>query len=293
MLHRRLPLLLLPVILMTARCGVDLQVIHGIDHRLEAAERRLEEERRRSTVLAEQNARLQRDLAELAARVRTLAAVLESLRPRREAPVEVLPPRERVAPPVPMLPARAEVRILETRVFRRAGLPPGLKPALGVRLAAVRECFRTRVLAVDPAVTGAVWVLYGQIGADPFGVRFAAGHGGFHGCVAKELVPPARLATLGHHGPAGGERLAQLVVFGPDAPAVTRVARLRFAWPWPERQPPPGGQGAICAYGRMGGLDVLNPHAAPPCARGLRCCYPCGIQGCNSVCMARCPMGLP
>jgi hypothetical protein len=125
-------------------------------------------------------------------------------------------------------------------------------------------------------------------------VQLAGGHGGLFDCLLKELVPPARLATLGRYAPAAGERIAQLVAFGLDAAAVARVARPRFAWPWPERPPPPGGKGAICRYGRMGGgFDVLNPHEAPPCARGLRCCYPCGIQGCNSVCMSWCLMSLP
>lgn len=27
---------------------------------------------------------------------------------------------------------------------------------------------------------------------------------------------------------------------------------------------------------------------ARPCAPGLRCCYPCGIPGCDSVCMRDC-----
>lgn len=46
-----------------------------------------------------------------------------------------------------------------------------------------------------------------------------------------------------------------------------------------------GGPGAICALGEQN----TDPDAvAVTCAEGLRCCYPCGIPGCDSVCMEDC-----
>ena len=47
--------------------------------------------------------------------------------------------------------------------------------------------------------------------------------------------------------------------------------------------------GAICAWGD----DPFETRPDPaPCRRPLRCCDPCGIQGCDSVCtaVARCPL---
>jgi len=48
-----------------------------------------------------------------------------------------------------------------------------------------------------------------------------------------------------------------------------------------------GGEGTVCRAG-----ERQIPGQAPPevqaCAAGLRCCYPCGIPGCDSVCMADC-----
>jgi hypothetical protein len=46
-----------------------------------------------------------------------------------------------------------------------------------------------------------------------------------------------------------------------------------------------GGEGAICAVGAQN----QDPNAqAVACAEGLECCYPCGIEGCDSVCMKDC-----
>lgn len=37
----------------------------------------------------------------------------------------------------------------------------------------------------------------------------------------------------------------------------------------------------VCAYGGRSGPHFETP---PPCGPGLFCCYPCGIDGCDSVC---------
>ena len=44
-----------------------------------------------------------------------------------------------------------------------------------------------------------------------------------------------------------------------------------------------GSEGAICEWGEERGPDTPDQTLAP-CGEGLHCCYPCGIQGCDSVC---------
>ena len=52
--------------------------------------------------------------------------------------------------------------------------------------------------------------------------------------------------------------------------------------------PPPGPktdgtEGAVCGWGHRN----TERHDAPAaCQAGLQCCYPCGIDGCDSVCEA-------
>lgn len=45
------------------------------------------------------------------------------------------------------------------------------------------------------------------------------------------------------------------------------------------------GEGGICGYGR---LSEHVGEEAPQCQAGLSCCYPCGIEGCDSICMRDC-----
>ena len=49
----------------------------------------------------------------------------------------------------------------------------------------------------------------------------------------------------------------------------------------PEDKRPRGKQGDVCAVGLAEGGPTTTVHA---CGRNLSCCYPCGIDGCNSVC---------
>lgn len=46
-----------------------------------------------------------------------------------------------------------------------------------------------------------------------------------------------------------------------------------------------GGPGTICRLGRMSEDSTREVHA---CGPGLSCCYPCGVEGCDSVCMEDC-----
>ena len=51
-----------------------------------------------------------------------------------------------------------------------------------------------------------------------------------------------------------------------------------------------GNEGAVCAFG-----DRHKGSGEPvACGPGLNCCYPCGIDGCDSVCMrGECPTDIP
>ena len=54
----------------------------------------------------------------------------------------------------------------------------------------------------------------------------------------------------------------------------------------PGDSPTAGGPGSICAVGDQHPEGTTVTAVA--CADGLQCCYPCGIDGCDSVCMADC-----
>lgn len=53
-----------------------------------------------------------------------------------------------------------------------------------------------------------------------------------------------------------------------------------------------GKLGDTCAYGMGRGNIEEMTRKRPPlpkCGPGLICCYPCGIQGCDSICKKTCP----
>lgn len=55
-------------------------------------------------------------------------------------------------------------------------------------------------------------------------------------------------------------------------------------------KPATGKQGDVCAIGR----EHEGSAVAVTCGPGFNCCYPCGIDGCDSVCMAgECPTDIP
>ena len=55
-------------------------------------------------------------------------------------------------------------------------------------------------------------------------------------------------------------------------------------------KPAVGNEGAVCAIGRQ----HQGSAVAVECGPGFNCCYPCGIDGCDSVCMAGdCPTDIP
>lgn len=54
-------------------------------------------------------------------------------------------------------------------------------------------------------------------------------------------------------------------------------------------KPAVGKEGAVCSIGEA----HRGSAVAVACGPGLSCCYPCGIEGCDSVCMSACPVGIP
>jgi hypothetical protein len=58
----------------------------------------------------------------------------------------------------------------------------------------------------------------------------------------------------------------------------------------PAAKPATGKAGDVCAVGDQ----HVGEKIAVDCGPGFNCCYPCGIDGCDSVCMAGdCPTGIP
>jgi hypothetical protein len=75
---------------------------------------------------------------------------------------------------------------------------------------------------------------------------------------------------------SGGTRSAT-----PANTTVTTTTTTTTSDPPPDRPHIDGTEGAICAWGERRTDPAPRPE---PCAEGLTCCYPCGIQGCDSVC---------
>jgi len=61
---------------------------------------------------------------------------------------------------------------------------------------------------------------------------------------------------------------------GPTPPVVVS--------PLPQPVPPPTVAGPPAAHGEM--CASADHSVTRACAEGLYCCYPCGIEGCDSVC---------
>ena len=55
--------------------------------------------------------------------------------------------------------------------------------------------------------------------------------------------------------------------------------------PQADAGPTVGGPGTVCSLGRMSQGSAREAHECNP---GLSCCYPCGVEGCDSVCMDDC-----
>ena len=166
---------------------------------------------------------------------------------------------------------------LRTRLLR---LPPG-----------ILACYRSHLLTKPAVNKGAFWVILathrtGVTGVDAGAKRMGTSNQrAFRRCVASNL---RRQRSWKTPKPA---RLALLLAYAPRAAELKSLPRPAFQWPWKTLgRGHYARQGQICRVGRrfLRGSGALNPHLARPCAPGLKCCYPCGVPGCNSVCLKDC-----
>ena len=91
----------------------------------------------------------------------------------------------------------------------------------------------------------------------------------------RALLLLAALVGCGSHPPAGsGTHSTSAPAGSASGSAVGSAA------------PAPAGlgkHGDVCSYGERHPQGERLPAPAE-CGPGLQCCYPCGIQGCDSVC---------
>lgn len=189
------------------------------------------------------------------------------------------------------------VRIVAVR-RHRGWLSPALRKRLSRPLPGLLQCYRRFAHVGNKLTRGAFWQIIatnthgahgaiaelGRMPSDPFAA--------FRRCVAGVLNRQRAWKTT---RPA---RFALLVVFAPKAAELRTVARPAFRWPL---KPLSAGKyaraGQVCRLGsralQLRGHGALSPLVSRPCAPGLKCCYPCGIQGCNSVCKKDCGPPVP
>lgn len=162
-------------------------------------------------------------------------------------------------------------------------------------------------------VRGAFWVLFGLGDGWPLDPRISTSTFGdlskssglsaehkraskLHACVRQVFVnlrAPNEKSRAWWELRSSVLRVSQLLVFADTKSSARAIQSPKFSWPW--RKPPRGKRakrGEVCGYGENRRLD-LYPHFDLSCAAGLKCCYPCGTRGCNSICLPRCPRNLP
>lgn len=200
-------------------------------------------------------------------------------------------------------------RGLETRVWERKHrfLRADLHGLLVQRLPKLESCYRLHGWDDQgaPPLRGAFWVLYGLTGpkvikpyilASTFfptpGIgptrteRASKLLGCITGMLAGLRLPPGKNA-LQNALNSRFVRVAQLLVVADNKAAASRIRRPTFSWPWHAPVGKYAQKNEVCKVGERHGLRLF-PTFARPCAPGLRCCYPCGIGGCNSVCLPAC-----
>lgn len=182
------------------------------------------------------------------------------------------------------------VRILAVKRYR-GWLSAALRTRLFKVPAGILACYRSHLLTKPAVSKGAFWVILGTHHTGVIGVDAGAKRMGtsnqraFRRCVATYV---RRQRSWRTSKPA---RFALLLAYAPRATELKTLPRPAFRWPWkPLGRGHYAKQGQICRVGRrfLRGSGALNPHQARPCAPGLKCCYPCGVPGCNSVCLKDC-----
>ncbi len=160
----------------------------------------------------------------------------------------------------------------------------------------------------EHSLLGVFWIIYGVQQNAVINPRVSgsslrlAGMGTSASAVAKQrrALRASRLEqcfvkAMGKLGPRAGSKMIRIAAeVHVAAHRAHAIIKLGFKWPWKRVQRRRSGPRQVCQIGsQWRSYDRLRPSIARPCKRGLKCCYPCGIGGCNSVCLSRCPGPLP
>ncbi len=87
-------------------------------------------------------------------------------------------------------------------------------------------------------------------------------------------------------------RVAQLLIFADSAAAASKVEKPSYSWPWKKPKTGRAGEREVCGPSEFRRYELV-PRFSQRCASGLKCCYPCGTQGCDWICLPSCPRNLP
>lgn len=206
------------------------------------------------------------------------------------------------------------VSVGETRLWdqRHRSFQSVVQGLIKRRLPQLEHCYRLHGWAgqADRPLSGALWVLVGigdgwprepriaatTVSANGSHPDTAARAGKLQACVQDEFTKPHQPGQRGKkiwlRLQGKMLRVAQLLIFADSATAASKVKKPPFSWPWKKPDVGRAGDNEICSPGQQRRFE-LAPRFSRPCKAGLRCCYPCGIQGCDSVCMPSCPQNLP
>jgi hypothetical protein len=200
-------------------------------------------------------------------------------------------------------------RGVETRVWegKHRFLRADLHGLLVQRLPKLESCYRQHGWDDQgaPPLRGAFWVLYGLTGtkvvqpyilASTFFPKPGIGPtrteraSKLLGCITgmlKGLRIPQSKNVLQNALNSRFVRVAHLLVVADSVAAANRIRRPTFSWPWRKPVGKYAQKKEVCKVGERRGLRLF-PTFARPCAPALKCCYPCGVGGCNSVCLPGC-----
>lgn len=206
--------------------------------------------------------------------------------------------------------SRPHIQAGETRIWgvQDRALRTGARELMDGLMPQVEHCYQLHGWsgpAASPA-RGAFWLLYGlsAAGVSHPGVlaqRWTGISGGgeptrggreskLQGCIialfARQDATKIK-KTLSRSIGSRFLRVAQLLILAPSAVSARSIRPPSFKWPWKRPRGKLAREREVCAVGTRNQYRVY-PVFARPCAPGLQCCYPCGIPGCDSICMAAC-----
>jgi len=213
------------------------------------------------------------------------------------------------------------IKLAETRIWKKEHqvYMAAVQELVEQQLPLIEHCYRKHGFVEQGAapLAGAIWVLYGIGGGWPREPRIEVSTFGdltgyeytkdplteksraaqFQECVRDVFAnsrQPDQSANKWGMFHSSMIRIAQLLIFADTPASANAIDRPRFNWPWEEHKQAPtkAKKGEVCGYGERHRYKLV-PVVNRPCAKGLRCCYPCGTRGCDSICMPSCPQGLP